>query len=80
MVLVEKIKDIVAESFNIDRDLLTPEVHFFNDLGADSLLMLSFINVLEREFDVEVTDEDFDKFYCVENIETFVNQNATVMA
>lgn len=76
MVLDEKIKDLVSESFKIDRNKLQTGVHFFSDLGADSLLMLSFITVLEREFKVEVTDEDFDKFYCLENIVEFVSDKA----
>jgi acyl carrier protein len=80
MAITEKIKDLVAESFNIERDKLTGQVHFFNDLGADSLLMLSFITALEREFGVEVTDEDFDNFYCVENIEAFVSQQTAAAA
>ena len=78
MEMTEKVKDLVAESFNIDRAQLTPGVHFFTDLGADSLLMLSFITVLEREFEVEVMDEDFDKFYCVENIEAFIKEHVAV--
>lgn len=78
MEMTEKVKDLVAESFNIDRAQLTPGVHFFTDLGADSLLMLSFITVLEREFEVEVMDEDFDKFYCVENIEVFIKEHVAV--
>ncbi len=80
MAMIEKIKDLVAESFNIDRKQLTEGVHFFNDLGADSLLMLSFITVLERKFDVEVTDEDFDQFYCLENIEAFIAKHTAVPA
>jgi acyl carrier protein len=77
-VVEERIKDLVAKSFNIDRNKLAPGVHFFNDLGADSLLMLSFINVLERKFEVEVSDEDFDNFYCIENIVEFVNTQTAV--
>lgn len=80
MTLNEKIKNLVAETFNIERSKLSEEVHFFNELGADSLLMLSFITALEREFNVNVTDEDFNQFYCVKNITHFVREKASISA
>ena len=35
--MLEKIKEIVAESLNADVDTLTEETSFKDDLGADSL-------------------------------------------
>ena len=33
----EKVKDIIAEELGVEREKLTPEASFMEDLGADSL-------------------------------------------
>lgn len=40
-----------------DRDL-TPDTHFINDCGADSLDMVDLVLAVEDEFEIELTDED----------------------
>ena len=35
--VMERVKDIVADNLGVDREKITPETSFVNDLGADSL-------------------------------------------
>lgn len=71
--MVEKrIKSMVATKFNIDESKVKFDTHFFNDLGADSLEMLSFITALEKEFNVEVQEQHVDKLHSVKMIMEFL--------
>ena len=52
--MLEKIKEIVAESLNADAAELTEETSFKDDLGADSLDLFEMVMAFEEEFDVEI--------------------------
>ena len=52
--MLEKIKEIVADSLNADVDTLTEETSFKDDLGADSLDLFEMVMAFEEEFEVEI--------------------------
>ncbi|HEX4413014.1 MAG TPA: acyl carrier protein, partial [Lacipirellulaceae bacterium] len=49
---MERVKDIVADNLGVDREKITPETSFVNDLGADSLDTVELVMELEEEFDI----------------------------
>ncbi|MGK7957334.1 MAG: acyl carrier protein [Crocosphaera sp.] len=55
--IFEKVQDIVAEQLEVDKEKVTPEANFANDLGADSLDTVELVMALEEEFDIEIPDE-----------------------
>ncbi len=62
--VLEKVKAILCEQFDVDEDSITPETTLADDLGADSLDVVDLLMSIEDEFEVEIPDED------VENIKT----------
>ena len=56
--MLEKIKEIVADSLGAEIENLTEETSFKDDLGADSLDLFEMVMAFEEEFDVEVPAED----------------------
>ena len=62
--MLEKIKEITADSLGADVNTLTAETSFKEDLGADSLDLFEMVMALEEEFEVEIPTED------LENIKT----------
>ncbi|MTV81109.1 acyl carrier protein [Secundilactobacillus folii] len=52
-----KIADIIADRFEIDRDKITPQLNFKTDLDADSIDFVEFILELEDTFGAEISDE-----------------------
>ena len=53
----EKIQQIIAEVLNIDRQEITMDTTFVDDLGADSLDVFQIIMGIEEEFDIEIPNE-----------------------
>ena len=56
--LEEKVKDIIVEELGVERDKLTDNASFMEDLGADSLDTVELVMAFEKEFDVDIPDEE----------------------
>jgi len=65
----EKIKDIIVKIVHCDREVLKPE-STFQDMKADSLDMVQVLVALEDEFNIEIPDEEAQKF---KNFSDFVS-------
>lgn len=55
--VLEKVKMILSNQFDVEEDSITPETNIADDLGADSLDVVDMLMSLEDEFDVEIPDE-----------------------
>jgi acyl carrier protein len=61
----ERVIDIVAEQLGVDKEKVTPETSFVNDLGADSLDTVELVMELEEEFDITIPDDAAEKIQTV---------------
>lgn len=61
----ERVIDIVAEQLGVDKEKVTPETSFVNDLGADSLDTVELVMELEEEFDINIPDDAAEKIQTV---------------
>jgi acyl carrier protein len=71
---MEKIKAIIVEQLGVDESEVTPEAHFIDDLGADSLDTVELVMALEEEFGVEISDEDAEKIQTVGDVAKFIDK------
>lgn len=74
--LLKKITDVVVEKLGVKAEDVTPEATFVNDLGADSLDRVELVMALEDEFDIEILDEDAEKFLKVSDVLAYVKNKA----
>ncbi|ARD06614.1 acyl carrier protein [Lactobacillus amylolyticus] len=63
--IFNKIKDLIADNFEIDPAKITKDTSFIEDLDADSIDLVEFILQLEDEFGSEIPDEDAEKIKTV---------------
>jgi acyl carrier protein len=61
----DKVKDIIAEELGVERDKLTDDASFMEDLGADSLDQVELVMAFEKEFDIDIPDEEAEKLRTV---------------
>ena len=73
---LDKIKGIIAEQLGVDEEDVKMETHLMKDLEADSLDAVEIIMAIEDEFDIEVPDEDAEKFQTVSDIVNYVESRA----
>lgn len=62
---LEKLKQIIAEVLNVDADEITMETTFVDDLGADSLDIFQIIMGIEKEFDIEIQNDEAEQIVTV---------------
>ncbi len=70
--VLEKVKTILSEQFDVDEKTITPETSIINDLGADSLDVVDLLMTIDDEFGVEVPDEDVEKVKTVEDLVAYI--------
>ena len=63
----EKLKDIIAEVLNVQKEEIKPETTFVDDLGADSLDIFQIIMGIEEEFDIEIDNDEAEKIVTVQD-------------
>jgi len=68
MMIEEKIFNIVVDQFNVDRESISNETSFKNDLNADSLDLVELIMALEDEFDLELEDENIEDIHTIHDV------------
>ena len=55
--VLDKLKDIIANQFGIDTDELSEDTDIVADLGADSLDVVEMMMALEEEYGITIEDE-----------------------
>ncbi len=74
--ITNKVKAIIVDKLGVDESEVTPQASFTNDLGADSLDTVELIMELEKEFDVQIPDDQAEKIATVGDAIAFI-ENAT---
>ncbi len=70
----DRVVDIVAEQLGVDKEKVTPETSFVNDLGADSLDTVELVMELEEEFDISIPDDAAEKIQTVGQAIDFIEK------
>lgn len=65
MDLNDQVKKLIVEQLGVDESQITPDAHFIDDLGADSLDTVELILSLEETFNISIPDEDAEKLETV---------------
>ena len=72
--VMERVKDIVADNLGVDREKITADTSFVNDLGADSLDTVELVMELEEEFDINIPDDAAEKIQTVVQAIKFIEE------
>lgn len=75
--VLERVTDIVSEQLGVDKDKISTDTSFVNDLGADSLDTVELVMELEEEFDVNIPDDAAEKIQTVGQAVAFIDENAS---
>ena len=72
--MLEKIKEIIAESLGTEISTLTEETSCKEDLGADSLDLFEMVMALEEAFNVEIPSEDLEKIKTIKDVKDYIEK------
>jgi acyl carrier protein len=68
-----KVKDIIEKELGVEREKLTDGASFIEDLGADSLDIVELVMEFEKEFNIDIPDEDAEKLRTVGDAMAYLN-------
>ncbi len=68
-----KVKDIIEKELGVEREKLTDGASFIEDLGADSLDIVELVMEFEKEFNIDIPDEDAEKLRTVGDAISYLN-------
>ena len=73
--VLEKIKVILAEQFDVEEDSLKNDTDLQDDLGADSLDVVDLLMSIEDEFEIEIPDEEIENIRTVGDLVNYIESN-----
>ena len=73
--VLEKVKAILSEQFDVEEDSITPDTNLSEDLEADSLDVVDLLMSIEDEFEIEVPDEEIENIKTVDQLVKYIEAN-----
>ena len=73
--MLEKIKEMVADSLGADAGPRPEATSLKDDLGADSLDLFELVMALEEEYDVEIPTEDLEQIATVGDVISYIESH-----
>jgi acyl carrier protein len=71
-----RVIEIIVEQLGVSEEEVTPEAHFIDDLGADSLDLVELIMAMEEEFGMEISDEEAEKIQTVQDAINYITEHS----
>ncbi|ERN05091.1 hypothetical protein AMTR_s00053p00140290 [Amborella trichopoda] len=70
--VADRVITVVKNFQKVDPSKVTPNAHFQNDLGLDSLDTVEIVMALEEEFGFEIPDNEADKIHTINLAVNFI--------
>ena len=74
MTILEQITEILAETFDLSPDVVTPDARLEADLGINSLELAELALRCDEEFEVEIDDEDIHRLITVGDVANYIEE------
>ncbi len=70
-----RVKAIIVDKLGVDENEVVPKASFTNDLGADSLDTVELIMEFEKEFDIQIPDDQAENIVSVGQAIEFIEKS-----
>ncbi len=68
-----KVREIIVSKLGVEESQVTTTASFTKDLGADSLDTVELVMEFEKEFGMQIPDEDAEKIQSVGDAVTYIS-------
>ena len=75
--IADRVKDIVVEHLGVEKDKVSENSSFIDDLGADSLDTVELVMAFEEEFGSEISDSEAEKILTVGDAIKFIESKTS---
>ena len=70
--ILDKVREIISDKFNLDKDKINEELNLRTDIEADSIYFVEFVMQLEDTFGDEISDDDASKLTTVVDVVNYI--------
>lgn len=70
-----KVTAIIVDKLGVDENEVVTDANFTNDLGADSLDTVELIMEFEKEFDIQIPDDQAENIATVGQAVSYIEEN-----
>ena len=70
-----RVVDIIVEQLGVNKEQVTRDAKFIEDLGADSLDTVELVMALEEEFNKDIPDDVAEKLLGVGDVINFIESS-----
>ena len=70
--LIRKVTDLIAESLGGKKSEVVSAASFIDDLNADSLDIVELVMTIEKEFNIEIPDDEAEKIRTVQDAVDYI--------
>ena len=72
---IDKIKQILADTLDVNVDELSADTNIATDLGADSLDVVEILMSIEDEFEIEIPDTEIENIRTIGELVEYIETN-----
>ena len=72
--VIDKVKELVAEQLGISNDTIKAESNIIEDLGADSLDVIEMLMTLEDEYGITIPDDKISQIKTIGQIVDLIEE------
>ncbi len=76
--ILEKVKAILSEQFDVEEETITADSTLADDLGADSLDVVDLLMSIEDEFEVEIPDTEVENIKTVGDLVSYIEGHQSI--
>ena len=74
--VLDKVVEIVCNQLTVDKNDVTPDSSFVEDLGADSLDTVELVMAFEEEFGLEIPDDEAENITTIKSAVDWIEKNS----
>jgi acyl carrier protein len=74
--VLDKVVEIVCNQLGSNKDDVTPDSSFVEDLGADSLDTVELVMAFEEKFDLQIPDDEAENITTIKSAVDWIENNS----
>ena len=74
--VLDKVVEIVCNQLSVNKEDVTPDASFVEDLGADSLDTVELVMAFEEEFGLEIPDDEAENITPIKSAVDWIEKNS----
>ena len=78
--IYDALKEVLVTRLRVEEDQIKPEADLFEDLGLDSIDMMTAVMAIEEQFGIEVSDDEVEGVKTLQQAVDLLTQKVAAVA